>query len=106
MGAGNPLEGGGEMKDGFWRVWLLVLSLAFLGTAATPAVADDVPRMSIEELKAKLGDPQVVVLDVRAEADWNGSKSKIQGAARETASGIKTWAGKYPKDKTLVLYCA
>ncbi len=82
------------------------LSVAIFFALATAVIAGDVPRMSIEDLKAKLGDPDVVVLDVRSEADWNASKSKIQGALRQLPSNTKAWAEKHDKDKTLVLYCA
>ena len=74
--------------------------------ACSVASAADVPRMSIDELKALLGNPDVIILDVRTGGDWSGSDSKITGARRETRDDFKNWADKYPKDKTLVLYCS
>ncbi len=39
--------------------------------------------------------------------DWDNSKVKIQGAVREDPDkNVKSWAEKYSKDKTIVLYCA
>jgi rhodanese-related sulfurtransferase len=70
------------------------------------AMAAEVPKMTKEELKTKLGDPHVVIVDVRAGKDWKGSEFKIKGAVRGNPSEFSSWAGKYPKDKTLVLYCA
>ncbi len=69
--------------------------------------AEKVPRMTKEQLKEMLGKPDRVVLDVRAAGDWDKAQMKIQGAVREDpGKGAKTWAGKYGKDKTIVLYCA
>jgi hypothetical protein len=68
--------------------------------------SDDVPRMSIQELKGLLGSADVITLDVRTSRDWEGSTSTIKGAIREDPQAFDTWADKYPKDKTLVLFCA
>ena len=65
-----------------------------------------VPRMTIDELKSRLDDPSLVIIDVRAAGDWNGSSMKIKGAIREVYADAETWAPKYDKDKTIVLYCA
>jgi len=73
--------------------------------AVTVAVAG-VPLITAEELKAKLGDPNLTILDVRREAHWNASDRKIVGAVREDPEAVESWAGKYAKEKTLVLYCA
>lgn len=67
------------------------------------------PRMTKEKLNSLLGnsDPDVIILDVRLSKEWNDSKWKIQGAVREDPEKeVKAWADKYPKDKTLVLYCS
>jgi rhodanese-related sulfurtransferase len=71
----------------------------------TFANAADVPRMTKDELKAMLGTGDLVILDVRAKKDWKDSNTKIQGAIREDPDSLKSWAGKYAKDKTFVLYC-
>ena len=42
-----------------------------------------VPRMTKEELKSLLGNPGIVVVDVRIADDWKRSDSKIKGAIRE-----------------------
>ena len=65
-----------------------------------------VPRMSIDELKSRLDDASVVVIDVRAGGDWGGSSIRIKGAVREVYADTEKWAPKYDKDKTIVLYCA
>jgi hypothetical protein len=83
------------------------LSLLFFLTGCLQNVATEsnVPRMTKEELRSMLGNPYVVILDVRASDDWNKSESKIRGAVREDpAVNVKPWANRYPKEKTLVFY--
>ncbi len=84
----------------------LLVILFTVGILATFARPGDVPRMKKDELKAMLGNPDVVILDVRLEGDWKDDHLKIKGAIREDPESVKSWAGKYSKDKTLVLYCA
>jgi rhodanese-related sulfurtransferase len=70
------------------------------------AKSADAPRMTKDELKAMMGNSDLVILDVRAKKDWKDGDSKITGAIREDPDSVKSWAGKYSKDKTIVLYCA
>jgi rhodanese-related sulfurtransferase len=62
--------------------------------------------MTKEELKGLLSDPDLIIVDVRLGRDWTGSDLKIKGAVREDPENIESWANKYSKDKTIVLYCA
>jgi rhodanese-related sulfurtransferase len=62
--------------------------------------------MTKDELKARLGSPDIIVLDVRTDRDWANSEQKIKGALRENPKAFEQWAAKYPRDKTFVLYCA
>ena len=77
-----------------------------IGMFMTFAMAADVPRMTKDELKALLQNPDLVTLDVRSSSDWTASDLKIKGAVREEPDDIESWANKYSKDKILVLYCA
>jgi predicted sulfurtransferase len=90
------------------RSWAIV-ALAFLivtGCAEKWSLQLKVPRMTKEELKSLLGNPDVIIIDVRVEEDYKENKFKIQGAVREDAEkDLNTWADKYPKEKTLVFYC-
>lgn len=91
------------------RSWAIMV-LAFLiltGCAEKWSIQLRVPRMTKEELKPLLGNPDVIIIDVRVEDEWKEAKWKIQGAVREDSEkDINTWANKYPKDKTLVFYCS
>lgn len=62
--------------------------------------------MSQEALLNQIDSDSVVIIDVRTEGDWKDSDIKIKGAIRENPKKVETWIGKYPKDKTLILYCA
>ena len=85
----------------------LVAALALAWMAAGPAVFadDETPRITKEELKAKLSDPAVTVIDVRYKPNWKKSGQKIAKAVREDPNEISSWAGKYKKDQMLVFYC-
>jgi rhodanese-related sulfurtransferase len=67
----------------------------------------EVPRITKEELRSLLGNPDVIIVDVRIEDHWKASQWKIKSTIREDPEkDINTWPDKYPKDKTLVFYCA
>jgi rhodanese-related sulfurtransferase len=64
----------------------------------------DVPRMTIEQLRMQLDKPDFVIIDVRSAKDWENSPVQIKGAVREDGNKVDSWAAKYPKEKTIVLY--
>jgi predicted sulfurtransferase len=66
----------------------------------------EAPRITKEKLKALLGDPDLVVVDVRQPEAWDGSSSKIKGAIRVDPTGNPLAdLDKLPKNKTIVFYC-
>jgi rhodanese-related sulfurtransferase len=67
---------------------------------------DNVPRMTKEDLKPLMGSPDVIIIDVRSMGDWQKDTLMINGAVREDPVDVSSWVDKYPKDKTLVFYCA
>ena len=89
-----------------WRAALTVaLGLVLAGCLQNLIPEPGVPRMTKEELKSLRSNPDLIILDVRQPDDWNKSREKIAGAVREDPEkDMKTWAKKYPKDKTLVFY--
>jgi len=90
-----------------YKTTILMLLLVYLlsGITVVAASAADIPRITVEELKAMLGNPDLVIIDVRIERDWESATLKIPGAVWEDFFEVETWAEKYPKDKTIVLYC-
>jgi predicted sulfurtransferase len=84
----------------------VMIGLVLSWMLVTIAQTEEIPRMTKEELKGTLGKPGVIIIDVRANADWAGSKLKIKGAVRENPRKVASWMDKYSKDKTIVFYCA
>jgi len=84
-------------------VLLLLISLVL--TRAVPcSAASEAPRITKEELRAMMDNPDLIIIDVRMEKEWKKSDKKIKGAVWEDSEEIEKWAGKYPKDKTIVFY--
>lgn len=90
------------------KPWALALGLlaGLLLLAAGTAQADSVQRMTCKELADRLGEPGLVVLDVRTTAEWKESDNKIRGALREDPDETDTWAKNYDPAKVYVLYCS
>jgi predicted sulfurtransferase len=85
----------------------LLITAALLGVGLAPsALAADVPLMTKDELKAVLGDADLVILDARAGKDWKSSEFKIKGAIRAAPGEFDEWGSTYDKGKKIVLYCA
>ena len=96
-----------------WR-WLckgllIFLSIAFLHHLTAPAVfsqADDVQRITVQELKAKMDKGEgLVVVDVRTGKDYEGSKIKIKGAVRIPIVQLEERYRELPMDKEIITYC-
>jgi rhodanese-related sulfurtransferase len=68
--------------------------------------AAEPPRITKEELKQRLGNPEIVIVDVRSGRDWTGSERKIAGAVREEPNDVGGWEKRYSKNKPMILYCA
>ena len=100
-------EEGVTMKRFSLLAVLAVLAALWTALAGSAAYAQqDVPRMTKEDLQPLLANPDVIVIDVRAKSDWEGDALMVRGAVREDPSKVESWMEKYPKDKTLVFYCA
>jgi rhodanese-related sulfurtransferase len=91
------------------RLWLLVIAVSFIVVAfwsCGSAQEAKAPQVDKETLKSWLGNPDVVIVDVRLPQHWQGSDKKIPGAVREDPKAMETWAATLPRDKKIVLYCA
>ena len=88
-------------------LFLLVFStVALEGCSSSKMLRKtDVPRITKEELKPLLDDPDTIIIDYRIQMHWKKSDEKIKGAVHENPSAeVALWAGRYPKDKKIVLY--
>ena len=79
-----------------------------LGQTAVPAANDtgDVSRMSVHQVKERLGSPDTVIIDVRKHRNWWRSSKKIPTAVREDPSRVDQWLKKFTRNLTLVFYCS
>ena len=91
------------------KKWFLLAALGilvvFIGCTAVQRT-QNVPRIPKDQLKAKLGSPDMVLIDVRTESDWQKSDEKITGAIRMDPETVDAWAATLPRDKEIILYCA
>ncbi len=86
------------------RYRMTFIALFLLSLLATAAAAQGVERISKEETRSLLENPEAVILDVRSGGSWTESDMKIRGAVREEPGKFASWVDKYPKDKTFILY--
>ena len=84
-----------------------LLIIVLFGLFSTfPALGMDIPIMSKENLKEKLGSGEITILDARSGNHWDGSIFKIPGALRTPADQIEIWSTRFNKNQKLVVYCA
>ncbi len=86
--------------------YLFLASLIVIFAASLASGAEVITTINKDQLKQELNSKDVVVIDVRALHDWDSSQWKIQGAQRQSPAETQAWMSNYPKDKTIVLYCA
>jgi rhodanese-related sulfurtransferase len=60
--------------------------------------------MSKEELAERLGQPDIRIIDVRA--NWEMSRQKIKGAVHQEPGDMETWINRYDPSDTLIVYCS
>ncbi len=85
---------------------VLGLILILTGLLSSVTFSGEPPRISKEELRTMLDDPNVIILDVRIYDEWKASGKKIQGATWKNPEKIGSWMKQFPKEKTLVFYCS
>lgn len=92
---------------GRWNFkYSLLACLIAIFAASLACGAAGFSLISVDQLKQELTKPGIIVIDVRTGHDWASSQWKIQGAQRQDPAAVKKWMGKFPKDETIVLYCA
>ncbi len=95
--------------DGFpfaRRLLSLATACVLLALFVGAAVAEEVPRIGKEELRDRLGMPDLVIVDVRSGSDWKGSEFKLPGAFHGDPEDVASWMNEIDKSKEIVLYCA
>lgn len=82
----------------------MILVLLTIGLFTTYAISADVPMMTKEQLKAMLGNPDLVIFDARPGPDYFSSDSKIKGSTRPMY--VRDAIREHPKEKIFVIYFA
>ncbi|HBH87667.1 MAG TPA: hypothetical protein DDY17_08735 [Syntrophaceae bacterium] len=73
--------------------------------AMTCSANDSVPKITVQELKAKLDRGEdVVILDTRTGRDYADSKIKIKGAIRIPIVQLESRYRELPADREIVIY--
>ena len=66
--------------------------------------ADGAPRVTIDEMEAKLKDGSAVVIDVRTQAAYD--QGHIPGARLIPSGEILNHINELPRDKMIITYCS
>jgi len=89
-------------------IWVIILCLFMIGAIGCALIPQTSflakSGISKEELKDRLDDPNLIILDVRRPQDWKKSGIKIKGAIQENPYKFESWYARYPKTKTIILY--
>jgi hypothetical protein len=113
---GSSLKGYRLFKISYHRIFLLaglVLLFAFLATPALYAsgghdhsTQSDVPRITVDELKSKLNNGEVVyVMDLRSPGSYSRSPFRIPGDIRFTLPELRSRTSGLPKNAEIATYC-
>jgi len=92
-----------------WRLFLpaLFLFLVQVDAAVAFRTTDDVPRISIEQLKAKMdAGENIVIIDMRTDRDYQESSEKIKGAIRISVVYLEDSSRALLKGKEIITYCS
>jgi hypothetical protein len=69
---------------------VLIVGVVVLVTAGVAAAGT--PTITPKELKAKLGDSDLIIVDVRRAGHWEASDRKIPGAGRGSTHRTRPWS--------------
>jgi len=95
------------MKNALGKTIFVAAISVIIGACSLASMnTQEVPLMTTDELKSRLDKTDTVILDVRAGSDWTSSDQKISGAVRSDPQKFSNWSNIYPKNDTIVLYCA
>ncbi len=87
------------------RLLMALLLWTFMASVwPLTGMAAEVSRISPQTLKGMLGNPQVLIIDVRVPASWAGSDRKIPGAVWYDPQQADVWGPTLPRGKKIVLY--
>ena len=107
LGALRSVTGGDKkMKKGISFMFKTSIVLALVTALTINAVAASVPRITKEQLRSMMDNPEIIIVDVRTGKDWKASEYKIKGAVRVNPREVESWGSQHSESKTFVFYCA
>jgi predicted sulfurtransferase len=80
------------------------ISKATTNSSATTEIADDAPRITLEDAKKDFDAATAVFIDTRGDADFK--REHIKGAINIPASTGATRWKEIPTDKKIIAYCS
>jgi predicted sulfurtransferase len=92
------------MRSMLKMIVFIGVSVSIGCVSANTATSKDIAKITVQELRSMLGDPDVIIVDVRHEQQWRAGELKIRGAVHENPDAVGSWAERYQRDKTLILY--
>ena len=93
-----------QKAQGLKRTLLIFFIIGGLSVILSAQAFGQVKKITINQLLESLGDPQLLILDVRTTGSWQASDKKIKGAVRKNPKTFDSWANDLPKNKFLALY--
>lgn len=90
------------------RLFLVLAVVAFVIFSARAYAADSsrVPRITVDELKAKIESGEgIVILDVRSGGSYRSSKVRIKGSVRMAYNELDERFVELPMGKEIITYC-
>jgi len=94
------------MKKTFWVLFFASVLMTATLALSQFVQAQDVPRITKDELKKQLCSKNLMLIDVRVTQGWEQSNQKIKCATRMDPDNISAWISTLPKDKEIVFYCS
>ena len=86
-------------------VLLTAVFLSSCGAPQVPTTKDEVPRISVEELKERIGSGEAIVIgDTRDQSSFE--LRHIAGAIVITSSRVEALLDDLPLDQEIILYCS
>lgn len=85
---------------------LAAVALVIFSARAYAADSSQVPRITVDELKAKVESGEsVVILDVRSGGSYTSSKVKIKGSIRMAYGDLNEKSAELPMGREIITYC-
>lgn len=63
------------------------------------------PTIDVQQLKNRIVEGDIILLDVRRKADYEAAPATIPGAIWRDPEQVDQWRGELPAERTTVIYC-